>query len=337
MSTFIGVHVLHPIPPSSINRGEDGLPKTATYGPVLRGRLSSQSQKAAVREAMRLAGYETATRTTRIPQLVWDRLPDRDSLDEDVASEVDKFLAKTLNFRKPKETKKGETAEIPTTTGSLLSLTDRQMEVIFELTGKIVKGEKQPSKANEYVEKRLNELPTADQALFGRMFSSNPAFSIEAASQVAHAITIDGIEMELDFFTALGDTVAERDNAGADHMGIRAFWSGVAYRTASVHVDQLIETIGAQSAADTAVDFLRTFAVTLPSGGKNSFNHNTLPTTVIYTKGDRPVNLASAYFTPDPTDGSERLEQEIERAKHSFQAINDSHTDLDVVRDWLTK
>ncbi len=45
MATFIDFHALQTLPPSNINRGEDGAPKTAAFGGTRRQRISSQALK----------------------------------------------------------------------------------------------------------------------------------------------------------------------------------------------------------------------------------------------------------------------------------------------------
>src|SRR3954462_15156541 len=49
--TIIDVYVLQTVPPSNLNRGDTGSPKTAVYGGVRRARVSSQAWKRAVRLA----------------------------------------------------------------------------------------------------------------------------------------------------------------------------------------------------------------------------------------------------------------------------------------------
>lgn len=69
---YIDVHQLVTVGPHNMNRGEDGAPKTVTFGGVKRSRLSSQSQKAAVRKRFfhdhgdRL----TSIRSRKIPRLM---------------------------------------------------------------------------------------------------------------------------------------------------------------------------------------------------------------------------------------------------------------------------
>ncbi len=50
MPLYIDVHALHTVPPSNINRDDTGAPKTATFGGVVRQRVSSQAWKRAIRK-----------------------------------------------------------------------------------------------------------------------------------------------------------------------------------------------------------------------------------------------------------------------------------------------
>ena len=55
---FLQFHILTAFPPHNVNRDEDGRPKTTNYGGVLRGRVSSQARKRAIRMAGGFAGFE---------------------------------------------------------------------------------------------------------------------------------------------------------------------------------------------------------------------------------------------------------------------------------------
>ena len=44
---------------------------------------------------------------------------------------------------------------------------------------------------------------TPELALFGRMIADNPDWNVEAACQVAHALSTHRVTMDFDFFTAL--------------------------------------------------------------------------------------------------------------------------------------
>lgn len=56
-------HVLTVFPPHNVNRDEDGRPKTAMFGGVQRGRISSQAKKHAIRISPHFEDLQRATRT----------------------------------------------------------------------------------------------------------------------------------------------------------------------------------------------------------------------------------------------------------------------------------
>src|SRR5690606_32523912 len=63
----------------------------------------------------------------------------------------------------------------------------------------------------------------ADIALFGRMLASKPSFNVEAAAQVAHAITVHKVAVEDDYFTAVDDLNSGEEDLGAGHLGETEF------------------------------------------------------------------------------------------------------------------
>src|SRR5699024_2800243 len=74
---FIGLHLLHSIPASLLNRDDTGATKRITYGGTPRVRVSSQSWKRAIRTHMREHRIEDGVyglRTTRLHHLTADTL-----------------------------------------------------------------------------------------------------------------------------------------------------------------------------------------------------------------------------------------------------------------------
>lgn len=60
---FLQFHLLTAFPPHNVNRDEDGRPKTVAFGGALRGRISSQAKKRALRYAPHFAGLQRSVRT----------------------------------------------------------------------------------------------------------------------------------------------------------------------------------------------------------------------------------------------------------------------------------
>ena len=147
-------------------------------------------------------------------------------------------------------------------------------------------------------EDALNENPTVDMVLFGRMVASAPSLNYDAAAQMAHSISTHTVQNEFDYFTAVDDCAPE-DNAGAGHLGTVEYNSATLYRYATVNVLELVRTLGAEQAAQTVRAFGEAFIRSMPTGKQNSFANRTLPDAVYVTlRQDQPVNLCGAFEKP---------------------------------------
>src|SRR4051794_20988492 len=60
---FLQFHLLTAFPPHNVNRDEDGRPKTVAFGGALRGRISSQAKKRALRYAPHFENLQRSVRT----------------------------------------------------------------------------------------------------------------------------------------------------------------------------------------------------------------------------------------------------------------------------------
>jgi CRISPR system Cascade subunit CasC len=147
---------------------------------------------------------------------------------------------------------------------------------------------------------------TPDLALFGRMIADNPDWNVEAACQVAQAISTNRVTMEFDFYTAVDD-LKLKDTAGSDMMGTVAFQSACFYRYACLDVSALAENLGAVDKAEgrqlvraTLEAFLRASALAVPTGKQNSMAAQNLPSYLlakVQAKG-APQSLANAFVKP---------------------------------------
>jgi CRISPR system Cascade subunit CasC len=132
------------------------------------------------------------------------------------------------------------------------------------------------------------------------MVADVPRINVDAAVQVAHAISTHAVEGEFDYFTAVDD-MNTSDETGAGMIGAIEFNSACLYRFASVGMHLLAENLsGSWDAAAAALElFLDGFALSMPSGYENSFAQKTRPALVaIVLREDQPVNLVSAFEAP---------------------------------------
>jgi CRISPR system Cascade subunit CasC len=140
----------------------------------------------------------------------------------------------------------------------------------------------------------------ADIALFGRMVAQNAQMEVNAAAQVAHAISTHEVDTEMDFFTAVDDLQSGLDR-GVGMMGVLEFQSACFYRYATLHCEQLVRNLGgdADLARRTFVSFVRAAIEAIPSGRQHGCAALNLPeyVQVCLTSG-MPRSLANAFERP---------------------------------------
>lgn len=170
-------------------------------------------------------------------------------------------------------------------------------------------------------------LRTADLAMFGRMLASSPDFNVEAACQVAHAITVHRAAVEDDFFTAVDDLNTREEDAGSAHMGEQGFGAGLFYQYVCIDCDRLRENLGGDAAlAGRAIQALIEAAATVaPTGKQNSFASRAWAYYALAEKGSRqPRALSLAFMKPVNEHGEGML-------ANAVQALETMRDNLDKV------
>lgn len=305
MSTYVDIHIIQNLPPSCVNRDDSGSPKSAVYGGVRRLRVSSQSWKRATRLYFNdlLNADEVGVRTkrvvkvlaTKIAQDAPDLIESADSLAEDVF--------KVAGIISPSRRKKKD--KIPES-DALLFLSSSQIARLAELA--IVSARDGEVLGAKKVKEIIAEDHAVDIALFGRMVAKVQDFKVDAACQVAHAISTHAAENEYDFFTAVDDEKnrSEEEDAGAGMMGTVEFSSATMYRYATINLDMLVENLGDSNTALRALEvFIQGFCLSMPTGKQNTFANRTLPETVVVSvRDDQPVSLVGAFEKPVPEASS---------------------------------
>ncbi len=152
------------------------------------------------------------------------------------------------------------------------------------------------------IEKALTDTgKPGDVALFGRMMASLPTVNVDAAVQMAHAISVNTLQQEFDFFTAVDDLGdREEDEQGADHLGETGYNSSTYYRYTNVDIEQLTKNLGSTESVQSVVKaFAKAFVQAIPSGHQNSFAAHTPPALVmmVVRKG-QPISLVDAFEEP---------------------------------------
>lgn len=181
-----------------------------------------------------------------------------------------------------------------------------------------------PKKMGDFISSLKEALTcnAVDIALFGRMTTSDYFDDVEAAMQVAHAISTHEARTEVDYFTAVDDL--GRAGGGAGHVDEAMFNSACFYKYFCLDWDQLVKNLSGPEpdekknarehkewkehikpqaeklAACTLGHFLRAAAMTSPAGKQNSFASHCEPCGILVEiKGTKtPISYANAFAEP---------------------------------------
>src|SRR5580693_2148667 len=87
---YLDFHILQSVPPSNMNRDDNGTPKHAMYGGVRRARVSSQSWKRATRTAFAdtVPAEQRGVRTKQLGAMLTKRIAASTGLDEQQAGKL---------------------------------------------------------------------------------------------------------------------------------------------------------------------------------------------------------------------------------------------------------
>lgn len=314
------IHMIKNYPPTNLNRDDTGAPKTCMFGGEMRGRISSQCLKRSWRTSdlfrKEIGEENLGTRTRQLPRLVIDELEKRGVSEDYLTVLLPKLTA--FGNKEGAENKKGNyTAQMvfyaPQDISAVADAIERKLEECSSVKDvKAIKG----AELQALVTGADVRPVTLDIALFGRMVTSNAFANVEAAMQVAHAISTNKVMMESDYFTAMddllkGDTMEE---SGSGMIGDTDYDSSCYYLYASLDSDALRDNLKYADDPDALVQkaipaLLRTMALTNPSGKQNSFAGHILPSAMlIECKQEKvPVSLVNAFVKPAQPGGSRDL------------------------------
>lgn len=351
MSRFIQLHILTSYPAANLNRDDLGAPKSMRYGDTNRLRVSSQSLKRAwrVSDAFKTAmGKEhLGVRTKELGRKVFAALTQGATLDavwdapdatgtlptlkEKLAVDIARTIAGVFGKIK-KEAADKEAAPDKKREALLESLEIEQLAHLSheerQAVAEVVEACRATGKAPEAEALSLlrADAKAADIAMFGRMLAASARFNVEAAVQVAHAVTVHKAVAEDDFFTAVDDL--NRDDSGAGHMGVSEFGAGLYYLYVCIDRALLAENLGNDEAlVQKALAALTTAACTVaPTGKQASYASRAYACYVLAEKGDdTPRSLSLAFLRPvaAPEQGGigEKAVAELLAAKENIDTV----------------
>ncbi len=334
---LIQCHILQNYVPANLNRDDSGSPKSARFGGHLRGRISSQCLKRSMRRssifeaAFREAGM-LADRTNRLPRLINDEL-EQLGVDKTVRLNIINRLPELGGGSKLgegsvyydpekgwpmyKDPKSGggsatsdddggepKTKDDELKTKVLVYLTPLEAKIVAEKLWALYQedGDKEFAKKSiKDIEKALkHDTPrSVDIAMFGRMTTSAAFEDVEAAVQLAHAISTNRLMREFDYFTAVDDLSGE---TGAGMIGDLEMNSSTYYKYINICWDDLVKNLGDETdiALQAVTALLEAAALAQPSGKQNSTAAQNLPDFMLVEISQKniPVSYANAFLKP---------------------------------------
>ena len=336
------LHILQNFAPSNLNRDDTGAPKDCEFGGVRRARISSQCLKRAVRAAFSTHGLipaaDMAARTKRLVEQVVLRLTAANGRPEQQAAQLAKTLIEGGGFKIDDEARTEYLLFLPRRhIEGLADLIQKNWDILAALTPneseapapsdnaadkskprRTKRQEKADTKAafprdlgKEVAKVLADGERSPDLALFGRMIADHPDWNVDAACQVAHAISTNRVGMEFDFYTAVDDFRGENTHA-SDMMGTIAFNSACFYRYSVLDLTGLEKNLNVTEKGDlrkTVEGFLRAAVLAIPTGKQNSMAAQNLPSYVlaVVRPVGAPLSLANAFLKPVRPNGDQDL------------------------------
>jgi CRISPR system Cascade subunit CasC len=350
---LIQIHILQNYAPSNLNRDDTGSPKTTYFGGVQRGRISSQCLKRSIRlsETFKEAFEDDsllAKRTRRLPGLVDDALKEMQIDAETVAAIVQRVPEiGAESGRGAGKVEEGEMLE----TRQLIFVGQNEVKPIAEKLLALY----QERGAKAWKKLKIAEITNAlgrstprsvDVAMFGRMTTSAAFEDVQAAVQVAHALSVNAVEQEFDYFTAVDDLKEPDEDPGAGMIGDVEYNSSAYYKYINVHWEGLVKNLGGdKDVARKAVSALLEAAATAqPSGKQNTFAAHNLPDLVLVEVREKnlPVSYANAFIEPARQNAKRTLMDDavawlndyIARVGETYDLVAIDHRALTTVRDY---
>ena len=325
MTQFIQIHTLVSYAPANLNRDDLGRPKSARMGGVMRMRVSSQSLKRAWRTSelfqQEMAGA-IGTRTKFLGRRVMEALV-AGGVEEKRAKEWATSIAGVYGA-----TKKEKPEEIE----QLVHISPEENDTLDKLVKTLIKETRAPNPKE--LEALLHDNNAVDIAMFGRMLASKIEHNIDAAVQVAHAISVHEVVTDDDYFTAVDDL----NKAGAAHIGEAYFGAAVLYLYVCIDRDQLKWNLGgdeAEAMTQRAIKALTQSVLTVgPTGKQNSHASRAYAHYALVEKGtQQPRQLSLAFLKPIsggnyPEDATRELRKLRENMDKVYGACSDKHYEI---------
>ena len=324
---FVELHILQNFAPSNLNRDDTGMPKDCEFGGYRRARISSQCLKRAVRREPEfshfLEGIGGGVRTK--------------NLAAEIGARIEAAIGNNRAVKEVMEILKDggilEDAKSDGKTNVILYLDRAQIDDLVNLFvenwEQLAKGSKDTKNAlrEKLGETLVKAARVPDIALFGRMIvvKNNTPFgklhlNVDAASQFAHAISTNSVNMEFDYFSAV-EELPQPEESGASYIDSAGFNSACFYRYANVDMGQLTRNLQGDDelAQKTLEAFIRASVSAVPTGKQNSMAAHNPPSFVLaVVRRSSLWNLANAFLKPVAPSREEDLALRSIKALDSY-------------------
>lgn len=343
MRNFLTIEMLHTLPYSCANRDMSNAPKTADYPGGLRGRISSQSFKREQRLSMKaeLNNFEFSDRSRSLPKFLIDDMityvtatgetPFANMPREERRALVGDFFNNHLKLTI------GKDSELKKFDEYVAEAWDEKTQVLLHFNrvhALLVLGhhvyiyktdKKNVEKSNVILREILRNQDLVDIALYGIMLASGDLNSrTDGALSVAQSVTVHPVQLEIDFWTAMGDFASET-HQGSENMGTSIFSHGVFYSSQTIDLRQLKKNLpdfGEDEIVEAVKMVIRNFASYKPAAKKTNSAPFAEPALVLATISDKQVNH-SAEFYSHPVEFVENIE-EIASERLINRAVKDA-------------
>jgi CRISPR system Cascade subunit CasC len=356
----IELHLLQNFPPSNLNRDDTGAPKDCEFGGFRRARISSQCLKRSIRRSDEFrhelegrVGTRTQMTSEEVARVLVEK-HHRDpvkataiaraalsaligTIDEDGVANVLFYIGKDeiediANRLDGKWDDLSTLVSTPEATPVDAKETKKRGKGAKGTDGASALDEAVNPVAQEYRKARAGSVGSVDIALFGRMLANAPDLNIDAACQVAHAISTNKLFSDFDYWTAVDDLKhddASRDR-GAANIGTMGFNSSCFYRYAVIDADKLANNLGGDR--DLAIEGIRSFIrgaiAAIPTGKQNGTAAHCPPEFIFAVAREKgmPWSLVNAFERPAQPDGRNGLfESSVAALDSQWSALADMY------------
>lgn len=301
---LIEIHAIQNHSPANLNRDDLGAPKTCYFGGVLRSRISSQCIKRSIRTSEEFQELLGGVRTRQLAKIIAEKI------NGGTGAEARALRILELCGFKPKRARKSDvkedTSENEDRSKALVYTTRHAVQEMATLLHKD-SGQTDARLASRFARLIAEENAVPDMALSGRMLEPDKSAkevwkdlnaTVEAALQVAHAISTHEARPEVDYYVAKDDIPG--DDAGAGYVDEAMFSSACFYKYFSIHWETLVKNLknNEKLAAHTVGAFIRGAAMVNPTGKQNSFAAHNPPDGMLVEIKNTPISYANAFARP---------------------------------------